>query len=232
MCMYTQNKAYFTNPKKTSARSGFTLIELLIVIAVIGILSGITFGVSKGVQNAQARSQAKAEIGAISLALEQFKLRYSDYPWHDSDSAEYPSASGEVTNTMLLYALTGRLVMVPATASPGVDVQKVADSLDDAEAVKTPKFIDVTKFSTSGTNDVPEAFLDPWGNPYIYWYKWETAQNDNAAWEVFGYHLYSTGPKGASANDGIKGSINTTTGALAPGYRDIANEHGIIFAGE
>jgi prepilin-type N-terminal cleavage/methylation domain-containing protein len=212
-----------------TSNSGFTLIELLMVIAVIMILAGITFGISRGVQNAQARAQAKAELATLSQAIEQFKLRYGDYPWHDSDDSEYPSTSGEVTNTMLVYALTGRLEMVPKTTGSGVDVQKVADSLDAPEVEKKPKFIDVTKFSTSGTDAIPEAFLDPWGNPYIYWYKWEKSSGD---WEVFGYHLYSTGPNGSAANAAIKGSINAKTGALTAGYRDVANENGIIFSGE
>ena len=96
-----------TKKSQLARRRGFTLIELLMVIAVILILASITFGISRGVQNAQARAKAKAELATISQALEQFKSRYGDYPWHDSDEGSYPSSSGEVTNGMLLYALTG-----------------------------------------------------------------------------------------------------------------------------
>jgi prepilin-type N-terminal cleavage/methylation domain-containing protein len=91
---------------------GFTLIELLMVIAVILILTGITFGISRGVQNAQARAKTKAELATISQAIEQFKSRYGDYPWHDSSITDYPTPNGgDPTNTMLLFALTGRLTM-------------------------------------------------------------------------------------------------------------------------
>ena len=69
-------------------QQGFTLIELLMVITVILILAGITFGISRGVQNAQARTKAKAELATISQAIEQFKSRYGDYPWHDSDDSD------------------------------------------------------------------------------------------------------------------------------------------------
>ena len=92
--------------------NGFTLIELLMVISVILILAGITFGISRGVQNAQARTKARAELATIAQAIEQFKSRYGDYPWHDSDDSNYPTPSnGDMTNTMLLYALTGRIDM-------------------------------------------------------------------------------------------------------------------------
>ena len=110
---------------------GFTLIELLVVISVVFILSGITFGISRGVQNAQARAQAKAELAVIAQALESFKAYYGDYPWHDSDDANYPTPSdGEMTNTMLLYALTGRMNM-QTDINGSIIINKISDSLDN-----------------------------------------------------------------------------------------------------
>jgi prepilin-type N-terminal cleavage/methylation domain-containing protein len=208
--------------------SGFTLIELLMVIAVIAILAGITFGVSRGVQNAQARAKAKAELAVIAQALEQYKARYGDYPRHDSDDADYPSTSGEVTSTMLLYALTGRLSIDFQTPGNPV-VSKVNDSLADPQVQRNPSFIDVTKFSYSGTEDQPEALIDPWGNPYVYWYRWE---NNPADWDVYGYHLYSTGPKGSEANEEMRSRIEELSGVLSPDFRETADQEGIIFAGE
>ena len=204
-------------------RQGFTLIELLMVIAVILILAGITFGISRGVQNAQARAKAKAELATISQAIEQFKSRYGDYPWHDSEGSD--------TNQMLLFALTGRLVMEKQTDG-SISVTSTP-SQDDAGVIKRPKFLDDTKFSTqvdrSGNST---KLLDPWGNPYIYWYKWEAAENGSPVWDVFGFHLYSTGPNGNTANDAIKTKINSSSGILDDDFRDVANAEGIIFAGE
>ena len=98
------------NSKKS--HGGFTLIELLTAMAIVAILAAITFGVLKGVQDAQARTQAKAELAVIQQALEQYKSRYGDYPWHDSDDGDYPTTGGvDVTSSMMLYALTGRLKM-------------------------------------------------------------------------------------------------------------------------
>ena len=221
-------------------QQGFTLIELLMVIAVILILAGITFGISRGVQDAQARTKARAELATISQALEQFKSRYGDYPWHDSDDEDYPTPNGgDPTNTMLIFALTGRMEM-QRQSDGTLQVAKISDSMDNAVVVAKPKFIDFTKFSCDlDANGNPIQIRDPWGNPYIYWYKWEAtenaARNNPAAdkWDVFGYHLYSTGSNGSAANTAIKAEIpNQTTGALTDDFRAVANAEGIIFAGE
>jgi prepilin-type N-terminal cleavage/methylation domain-containing protein len=204
--------------RKRATKNGFTLIELLMVIAVIGILVSITFGISTGVKNAQNRAVAKAQLASISQAVEQFKLRYGDYPWHDS--------AGSDTNKMLLYALTGRLVMERVNGVLQVDI---IDSQSDAIVEARPKFIDETKFWVEEDN-----LLDPWGNPYIYRYK----SSDNPdQWEMFGYHLYSTGPHEEEAakvaNEALKAQMqNANTGVWDDGYRDVANENAIIFAGE
>ncbi|MFO8028133.1 MAG: prepilin-type N-terminal cleavage/methylation domain-containing protein [Opitutales bacterium] len=234
-------------PKKTTyprklkkTRSGFTLIELLMVFAVIAILAAITFGISRGVRDAQNRAKAKVELAAISQALEEFKGRYGDYPWHDSDEGSYPSSQIkpgeseaekiETTSVMLLYALTGRMKFDPQVDQD--PVYHVADSLDDDEVEKAPKFIDIEKFyysvDSAGEDGNPGALLDPWGNPYIYLYKEEGATDD---WEQFGYHLYSTGPDGEDANEAIKGKINEK-GVLDDNFRDVADAEGIIFSGE
>jgi hypothetical protein len=63
----------------------------------------------------------------------------------------------------------------------------------------------------------------------MYWYKWENSSDD---WEIFGYHLYSTGPNGSEANDSIKSKINGRTGIMDSDFRDVANAAGIIFVGE
>jgi prepilin-type N-terminal cleavage/methylation domain-containing protein len=205
---------------------GFTLVELLMVFAVIAILAAITFGITRGVQNAQNRAKAKVELAAISQALEQYKARYGDYPWHDSGGS-YPSTAGDVTSTVMLYALTGRIEFDPSDETN--PVSKISDSLENAEVENRPKFLDLTKFDYAGSDEEPEALLDPWGNPYIYWYKRE---GDSDVWDVFGYHLYSTGPNGEEANDAIKGKMNTDTGVLDDDFRVVADAEGIIFAGE
>ena len=214
------------SPRARSSNRGFTLIELLVVIAIIMVLAGITFGISRGVQNAQARTRAKAELAVLSQGIEQFKLRYGDYPWHKQGEAD--------TNKALLYALTGRLVMERNEISGDLEVT-IIESQSNNLVLKRPKFIDDTKFSVnedSSGNSIE--LLDPWGNPYIYWYKW----SDNPGkWEVFGYHLYSTGVNGDIANKALKEKIEGDddsgyTGVFDDDFRDTVNDNGIIFSGE
>ncbi|MEC9227342.1 MAG: hypothetical protein VYA21_00840, partial [Verrucomicrobiota bacterium] len=170
------------------------------------------------------RSKAKAELATISQAIEQFKSRYGDYPWHQSGGGDSTD-----NNKMLLYALTGRMVL--ADPSPTDNITEIAaiEITDETQVDKNPKFLDDSKFSTTKTGQLTTNLLDPWGNPYIYWYKWD---NSPDAWDVFGYHLYSTGPKGNSANTAIKAKINNSSGVFDDDFRDLANAEGIIFAGE
>lgn len=216
-----------SNPR--SPKHGFTLIELLMVIAIMVILAGITFGIARGVYNAQARSTAKAELATISQAIEQFKLTYGDYPWHDSDTGDYPDPDEDKTNAMLMYALTGRLIM-ERQSNGEVDVVMVDESLSDANVKKNPSFIDPSKFTYSGTDIAPEHFLDPWGQPYKYWYKWENAENDDpGTWEMFGFHLYS---KGADSLEDTTKIADDGSGIIADDYRDGENNIDNIFSGE
>jgi len=213
-----------TKKSQLARRRGFTLIELLMVITVMLILVGITFGISRGVQNAQAKAKAKAELATISQALEQFKLRYGDYPWHQS-------GNGDATdnNKMMLYALTGRMVLADPNPDDGDEEIKAVEITDKDQIERNPKFLDDTKFSTTPNDGPSQNILDPWGNPYIYWYKWDDEPEN---WEVFGYHLYSTGPNGSAADTAIKTKIETGTGIIENDFRKVANEQGIIFSGE
>lgn len=213
-----------TKISQSARKQGFTLVELLLVIAVILILASITFGISRGVQNAQARAKAKAEMATISQALGQFKSRYGDYPWHQDRNADNTE-----NNKLMLYALTGRLVLADPFPNVAPDEIKAIEVTDEDEIEKNPKFLDDTKFSTTIVDDETESLLDPWGNPYYYLYKNDDNPDD---WEVFGFHLYSTGPKGLNANRKIKPKINIRTGIIDSDFREIANEQGIIFANE
>lgn len=181
-------------PKVVSHKSkGFTLIELLMVFGVIAILAAITFGISQGVRDSQGRAKARAELAMISQALESFKNTHGDYPWAES---EVESSADE-----LFKALIGWKKYDSATV--GFE-DKTTDEVP--EQGPTP-FIDISKLTyvsaaepdefnpeiTGNTKPENYRLLDPWGNPYRYYYK-ESASDSN--WENFGYMLYSAGPDG------------------------------------
>jgi len=185
----------------------FTLIELLTVIGIIAILAAITFGVVKGVNERAAISQAKAELASFSQALEAYKLQYGDYP--KSSGANVATAS-------------------PATATdgPGVLFNALVGKLgphnnatNSAAAISGRSFVEISRLATQSTAaaslpvagtaaTLANAFVDPWGRRYLYYYKTGTS----AQWTTPGYILLSVGPSVLSS--GLPGITILTNGTF------------------
>ncbi|MEO0509627.1 MAG: type II secretion system protein [Verrucomicrobiota bacterium] len=205
-------------------RAAFTLVELLMVIAVIGVLAGITFGISRGVQNAQASARAKAELASISQALEQFKVRYGDYPWVEetTDPDGDPVTLSNPNANALLKALIGWTRL----ERNGQIVSMSPDLLTQTEG-----FLDTSNLFLSSengelpANGVPDEeiyILDPWGNPYVYIY-----DRSSATWDNFGYVLMSSGPDGNVALQSAD-----QDGLIDQNWREVANNVDNIYAVE
>lgn len=200
--------------RSRSCASGFTLIELLVVMAIVLILASITFGITRGVQGAQARAKAQGELAVLAQALEQFKLRYGDYPWVTSNR-----------NESLTHALTGRRILVRnVEIDEESGVQTITMSLgalinlDNVGNEGRPAFIDITRFNPSQPNEL----RDPWGNLYEYHYK--ASDTDGSDWQRFGYILYSRGPRNQSLDVDENGEFDLTPSQIA--------ESGIILSGQ
>lgn len=118
----------------------FTLVELLVAIALIGILGGLIFSISPWIFRRGDSSRANAEIEAISVALEAYRMHFGDYP-----QARNPR--------QLFDALDGKLGpgVTPAVLNP-----------------PARPFLQAGQFSL-GSDTLPE-LLDPWDNPYQYRY--------------------------------------------------------------
>ncbi|MFU8848825.1 MAG: prepilin-type N-terminal cleavage/methylation domain-containing protein [Opitutales bacterium] len=218
-------------PKKAVSRKSkaFTLIELLMVFGVIAILAAITFGISKGVQDSQGRAKAKAELAMIAQALESFKNTHGDYPRAESD---VESSADELFKALLGWKKydSASAAFVDKTTSevpaqgpnPYLDISKLT-YVDAAEPEEFNPEI------TSNTKPENYRLLDPWGNPYRYYYKQSATDNN---WENFGYMLYSAGPDG---KDQMPGSWD---GLLSPNVLNTTDSNGDainldnIYAGE
>jgi len=216
----------------------FTLIELLTVIGIIAILAAITFGVVKGVQEKSAISQAKVELAVLAQALEAYKLQYGDYPQTGGFTQAGVSASPNIGSIALtsaqakmMNALVGKVgpkgnVMKRPGGKTLVELSKFSLETTAYPAVEpTPTSADVTP--------VANAFLDPWGRRYLYFYKNQSSPTD---WKSKSYVLYSAGPNGTDAQGSATdpGSSNAlqfkTMGVLNTATFELANNIDNIWA--
>jgi prepilin-type N-terminal cleavage/methylation domain-containing protein len=202
-----------------SRTSGFTLIELLAVIAIIAILSGIAIGTIQGMQSRAAAGRAKAELAVMATALEEFKRTYGDYP-QLGDFNQAPLVPTSITTgpgtataqARLFNCLTGVFGPVLFTTNDRLAGPML---LDSSRLTLAGSLATTFQVLTSNPPNRPfkseqnVSVLDPWGHPYLYYYKRASAP---AAWRAPGYVLYSAGPDGAQTlpinqNSGL---FNTT----------------------
>lgn len=201
----------------------FTLVELLTVIAVLAILSSLAVGLIRGAQQRAQLARAKSELALLAQALEEFKRTYGDYPQSGPSAANSQRVTGTAgpglasAQAILFNALTG--VYGPTGSAGGrlngpllVDISRFTLEVPFTAA-------DLTTFSIPvGTPPakpaVDNAFVDPWGNRYLYFYKRPGAAA--TTWLAPAYLLYSAGPDGAATNlpasTGLFSGSNQTSG--------------------
>jgi len=169
-------------------RRGFTLVEILTVLAIVALLASIALPAVHGLVARTTLARARSELSVLAAALETYRQVYGDYP----QTGGFAQASPDTTEALvadhaqakLFAALRGRLGPNGAVLPVG------ADRVPAADLVRLS-----TEFAASVSGEGLEinAFLDPWGRRYLYFYK----EADNpAAWGLRTYLLYSAGPDG------------------------------------
>lgn len=161
------------------AKRGFTLIELLTVVVIIGILVSIVIGVAGNVRRQGAVSRATAEVSAIELALERYKIENGDYPnatdisipsgahgFYDGNPSNYVTASQD-----LFEDLVGR----PRYSETSTD--------------NNPVYFEV-KESQVGDPSGTSYFMDPFG--YSYGYVYSAADNPRSYYNQVVPDIWST----------------------------------------
>lgn len=187
-----------TLDRRGKTGDGFTLIELLVVVIIIGILLGIALGVTRAVDEKRKISRAETEMATLSQSLEQYKSHYGDYPW-------ISGTGSEARREGLYEALNG--FRGPQT-----------DTLNPQQRV----FLQHDAFTLANEDDYDAAgnhLLDPWGQPYEYFYKVTTS---SGAWQKAGFVLFSKGPSMEAKNPGSTGR---------PDYDDPLNLDNIYASG-
>jgi prepilin-type N-terminal cleavage/methylation domain-containing protein len=219
------------------ACKAFTLIELLTVIAIIGVLAGITFGVIQGVGSQAKANRASAELASLSAALEEYKRYHGDYPWVGNDAnpngldpTTFSPSSGDRAYN-LFRALGGRLAPKRLPSNNNGILQRQINLTGSMQDKYARSFVDFSLFTLErnevgddpGGNPLPEpiasvaqpdpdfvnAFLDPWGKRYLYYYRNQTAA---ANWKRPTYILMSAGPDGQATPPTAAGVLPAATG--------------------
>jgi prepilin-type N-terminal cleavage/methylation domain-containing protein len=189
------------------ASAGFTLVELLTVMVVIVVLAGLVVSGATYAQKKSAMERARAEIQAMSVALESYKIDNGDYPRTDSkgdavtdalDAQKAPKLDDYKAASLVLYtALSGDADL----NGQGGDVDKTTGEKNKVYFEFNPNMLNPKPVSGSKTTN-PVAFLsDPFGNPYGY----STANSVNSG---AGYNptfdLWSTAGDANSSKNWVK----------------------------
>lgn len=82
---------------------GFTLIELLVVISIIMVLASLTMSLFRYANIKAASDRARAEIAALSLAIESYKIDNGDYPRDTTTDALNARTSTDATIAKNVY---------------------------------------------------------------------------------------------------------------------------------
>jgi prepilin-type N-terminal cleavage/methylation domain-containing protein len=205
-------------------RSAFTLIELLAVMAIVAILVSLSFALVRGGKERAAIARTRGDLAALTQALEAYKQHYGDYP-QTGNAAQAPALIGAVVaqsqaQSLLFNALTGVYGPVSFTTR-----------------LNGPTFVELSKMRTEvallqNTFGVPQgippaklavanAFVDAWGNRYLYYYRPAPVAGRPAVnqWRLPGFILYSAGPDGQhtppNINTGLFTGTTQTTGVNA-----------------
>ncbi len=78
-----------TQSRSTRSRGGFTLIELLVVIGIIVLLLALATPMVLNAWRSGVRTKLASDFGTISMALEEYKKDFGDYPRVDSPNTGF-----------------------------------------------------------------------------------------------------------------------------------------------
>ena len=171
----------------------FTLIELMVVIVIIGILLGILFTGWVYISEQQAIKKAKLEIVGLKNAVDEYLADYGKCPNCPNEIC----TSGETLFMSLagFHNENGSLELPPYPSKiPTHLFHYDLSAFDESEIPDLSHEGGVSlKLWLAQTLGKDPAFLDPWGNEYVY----EFPLEDGGP----GYRLFSMGPDGKTGEE-------------------------------
>lgn len=164
------------------AAAAFTLLELLAVVAIVGVLALIAFTAADGASERSRRQRCRADLAVLAQALEGYRAQFGDYPQTGPVANDPAGAAAADDGPGILFnALAGRrgpgVPLVPIESRPHVSLAVFSLQTDELPTV-------------ANTNQTANAFLDPWGRRYLYFYRTGTS------WLPRAPLLLSAGPDG------------------------------------
>lgn len=171
----------------------FTLIELMVVIIIIGILLGILFTGWNYINEQQASKKAKLEVVGLKNAVDEYLADYGEYP----NCPKGICTPGETLFMSLagFHNENGSLELPPYTSK--IPTHLFHYDLSAYDEMEIPDIshgggtsLQLWLAKTLGKDP---AFIDPWGNEYVY----EFPLEDGGP----GYRLFSKGPDGKTGEE-------------------------------
>ena len=180
-------------------QKGFSLLELLVVISIIGILIGILFTGWGYISRKQASQKAKLELVGLKNAVNEYLADFGEYP----NCPKGICTPGETLFMSLagFHNENGGLELPPYPS-------KIPTHLFhfDLSAFDQTEIPDIShgggmslQLWLAQTLGKDPAFLDPWGNEYVYEYPLEEGGE--------GYQIFSMGPDGKTGDEHSKDDI-------------------------
>lgn len=169
---------------RTTDLKGLIVAELVVVLAIAILLMGASVAVIGGLHDRAKRLQSEAELAVLRNGLEVFRGVYGDYPLTGDAPTlmNRESLDARMAEVMLFNALLGRL-------DAGLRPDSRKRHLDWQSLVTARAGVGVDPV---GSDLVINAFVDPWGNPYVYRYRASAGE----VWRAATCLIYSRGPDG------------------------------------
>jgi len=157
-------------------RPGFTLIELLLVISIIAILSMATFALFRAASTARSKARSKGDVQAITMACENYKKTYRDYPCRASVGTD------DSFRKDMFDQLIGRRIIKSFPVSDRAAIELIAYNdtrlPSGSQGRKQKAFISYGEIKTNDDANFANTswaltfeFRDAWDSPYDYRYR-------------------------------------------------------------